>query len=309
MQSYKRMWPNQILVELPFDRKENWRDVSRQTIKVFGETLGTEYVFMLEDNIYCSYKTNEGKWEPATMLDYFQYLQEAATKSGAPLVGSLVTKVGNLNVPIKEQEWENNVVQTAIAVKTKDLDVYFRNIGESNQDRDQGLTEFNRTCNEKGLVLQSTKYLLQVGYSMDDPITEGIEYRQPGFTDVQDLEPEMSGFNLKVKLCSLEVSVDKKLSDGSRYARGLGIIADPTAAVVFVAKNEQVDIPSGKSYLFRNAKITMFKGWIRVEIGEWGKIEPINEDIEPKTSKNVSKTEYELVDNQRERDEHREDKE
>jgi len=40
----------------------------------------------------------------------------------------------------------------------------------------------------------------------------------------------------------------------------------------------------------------MFKGWIRVEVGEWGKIEPIDEDITAKTTKNVSKTEYELVD-------------
>jgi len=240
------------------------------------------------------------------MLEYFQYLQESATKSGAPLVGSLVTKVGNLNVPIKEQEWENNVVQTAFAVKTKDLDIYFRTVEESGQD--QGLTEFNRACNEKGVVLQSQKYLLQFGYSMDDPVTEGHELRQPGFTDVQDLEPELSGFNLKVKLTSLEVVVDKKLSDGSRYARGLGIIADPTAAVVFVAKNEQVDLQAGKSYIFRNAKITMFKGWIRVEIGEWGKVDPIDEDITAKTTKNVSKTEYELVGEDQNR-EGKEDKE
>jgi len=307
LQSYKRMWPNQVLVELPFERKDNWKDLTRQAIKVFGETLGTEYVFMLEDNIYCGYKAKEGKWEPVSMLDYFQALQEAATKSGAPLVGSLVSKIGDLNVPIKDGEWENNMVQTAYAVKTSG-DLYFGLHGET--DQDQGLTAFNKKCNEHGLVLQNQHYLLQFGYSMDDPITEGVEIRQPEYTRIDKLEPEMSGFNLKVKLVSLEIVVDKHLSDGSRYARALGIIGDTTASVVFVAKNDQVDLKVGLSYTFRNAKITMFNGWIRVEIGEWGKIESINEEIIPKTNKNVSKTEYELVDdgNKGEREE-KEDKE
>jgi len=232
------------------------------------------------------------------MLEYFQTLQDVATKSGAPLVGSLVSKIGELNVARKlsENEWENNVVQTAFAVKTHGLDIYFGNVGDTNQD--QGLTEFNRACNEKGVVQQSQKYLLQYGYTMDDPVVEGGEVSQPEYTPVENLEPELSGFNLKVKLCSLEVVCDKTLSDGSRYARGLGVIADSTTSVVFVAKDDQVDLKPGQSYSFRNAKVTMFKGWIRVEIGEWGKIEPINEEIKPNlTSKNVSTTEYELVDN------------
>jgi len=299
LQSYKRMWPNQMLVELPFERKDNWKNLSRQTIKVFGETLGTEYVFMLEDNIYCSYRAKEDKWEPISMLDYFQAIQEAATKSGAPLVGSLVSVIGNLDAPIKDNEWENNMVQTAFAVRTNN-GVYFKNT-DSNES-DQGLTNFNRSSNEVGFVQQSQKYLLQYGYTMDDPTVEGVEVKQSKYTSVENLEPELIGFNLKVKLVSMEVVFDKTLSDGSRYARGLGILADPTASVIFVAKEEQVDLKPGKSYAFRNAKITMFQGWIRVEIGEWGKIEPIDEDITGKTTKNVSKTEYELVDDQKEQE-------
>jgi hypothetical protein len=305
IQSYKKLWPNQVLVELPFEKKENWRDLSRQTIKVFGETLGSEYVFMLEDNIYCSYKFSGGNWESVSMLEYFQALQESATKSGAPLVGSLVSRVGDLNVARKESDWENNVVQTAFAVKTSGFDVYFGNVGDFTKD--QGLTEFNRASNDKGLVLQSQNYLLQFGYSMDDPIVEGV--RQPDYMNVEDLEPELSGFNLKVKLCSLEVVCDKTLSDESRYARALGIISDSTAAVVLVAKDDQVDLIPGQSYSIRNAKVIMFKGWIRVEVGEWGKIESVNEEIKPNTKTNVSKTEYELVDNNNQKQKEKDNKE
>jgi len=304
--SYKRRWPNQVLVELPFENKqENWKDLTRQTIKVFGETLGTEYVFMLEDNIYCSYKVNDGKWEPVSMLEYFQVIQEATTESGAPLVGSRVVGLGNLDVPIGQvvgqAEWENGIVQSAFAVKTQGLAVYFENL-EQYQD-DQGLTNFNRACNEVGVVQQNQKYLLQCGYTIDDPITEGVEFRQPDFVNVEDLEPEMTGFNITAKLVSLEKVQDQNLSDQSRYARGLGIVADSTAGIIFVAKNDQVDLTPGVCYAFRNAKITMFKGWMRLELDEWGKIEPINDDIVPKLTKNVSKTEYELVDQKGDRNE------
>jgi len=299
LQSYKRRWPNQVLVEMPFEGEhDNWKDLARQTIKIFGETLGVDYVFMIDDNIYCGFKSNEGKWEPVSMLEYFQSLQEGATQSESPLVGSRVTSLGNLNVPFKQGEWENGVVHSCYAVKTRGFDVYFPNLtSESNED--QGLTAFNRSCNEVGVVQQNQKYLLQCGYSMEDPITEGIEYRQPEYNNVSDLEPEMGGFNLKVRLVSLDKIVDQPLSDGSRYARGIGIIADPTGAIIFTAKNEQVDLVPGKSYAFRNAKVAMFKGWMRIEVGEWGKIESITEDITPKTTTNLSKTEYELVDKQK----------
>jgi len=203
-------------------------------------------------------------------------------------------------VPVKQNEWENGVVQSAFAVRTKDLHVYFENTTTSPDD-DQGLTAFNRACNEAGVVQQCQNYVLQCGYTIDDPIVEGVEYqRQPEYVPIDRLEPEMSGFNLKASILSLKVVVDEKLSDDSRYSRGIGLVADNTAAIVFVAKNEQVDLQTG-TYAFRNAKITMFKGWMRLEVDEWGKIEPINEEINPKTSKNVSKTEYELVDDQRDR--------
>jgi len=302
LQSYKRRWPNQVLVELPFEsQQENWKDLTRQTIKVFGETLGTDYVFMLEDNIYCSYKLNEGKWVPTSMLDYFQSLQTAAMESGAPLVGSRVVGLEHINnVPIKQHEWENGIVQSAFAVNTQNLPVYFENTTPSPND-DQGLTSFNRLCNETGVVQQCQNYVLQCGYTIDDPIVEGVEYqRQPEYISIERLEPEMSRFNLKASLLNFKVVLDEKLSDDSRYARGIGLVADNTAAIVFIAKNEQVDLQNG-TYAFRNAKITMFKGWMRLEVDEWGKIEPIDEEINPKTSKNVSKTEYELVDDQRDR--------
>jgi len=220
-------------------------------------------------------------------------------ESEAPLVGTRVVGLEGINeVPIKQHEWENGVVQSAFAVKTNNMHVYFENTTSTPND-DQGLTTCNRQCNEVGIVQQSQNYVLQCGYTIDDPVVEGVEYqRMPEYHSIEKLEPEMSGFNLKASLLNFKVVLDEKLSDDSRYARGIGLVADNTAAIVFVAKNEQVDLQTG-TYVFRNAKVTMFKGWMRLEVDEWGKIEPIDEEINPKTSKNVSKTEFELVDDKR----------
>jgi len=102
--------------------------------------------------------------------------------------------------------------------------------------------------------------------------------------------------------------IDETLSDGSRYARGIGLVADSTGSVVLIAQDDQLNLlVPGKNYSLRNAKIVMFKGFMRLEVDEWGKIVPINEIINPKVSKNVSLIEYELVqdleDNKGRRDE------
>jgi hypothetical protein len=296
LQSYKKRWPNQILVELPFDNEgPHWRDLSRTTIKVFGETLGSEYVFMVEDNIYCAYKANEGKFEPATLLEYFQALQKGA-ESNAPLVGSRVVGLGQVNEQVKDHEWENGLVQSAFLIRT-DLDVPFPK--GTGGDVDDSLFQFNRACNNAGVVQQNQTFILQCGYTITDPIT-GNEYRdkEPGFININEIEPDcLHGNNLKVKVLSNEVAIDKKLSDGSRFARSCVVIADETACIALIAKNEQIEqLEVGKSYYIRNSYLTMYEGFMRVELDEWGKIEEYDSDISPKAKpKCMSLVEYELV--------------
>jgi len=293
LQNYKRRWPNQILVELPFqNEQENWKDVHRQVIKIFGETLETEYVFMLEDNVYSIYKEQEGQFAPVSLLEYFQVLQAAAVESKAPLLGARVVGIGAITAEIKQKEWENGLVHTAFAVRTQGLDVYFENI-TAEKSEDPGLNQFNAACNEVGVVQQNQKYVIQGGYTID-PIGEYV--RDTEFTTVDKLEPESHGHNLKVKFIEMNFVIDQVLADGTKYARGLGLVADSTGSVVIIAQEDQVSLlVPGNNYSIRNAKIVMFKGFMRVEVDEWGKIQPIKEEINPKISKNVSLIEYELV--------------
>jgi len=65
----------------------------------------------------------------------------------------------------------------------------------------------------------------------------------------------------------------------------------------FVAKNEQIEqLEVGKNYLLRNTHITMYKGFMRVELDDWGKIDEYDEEVTPKQKqKCMSLIEYELV--------------
>jgi len=310
LKDYKRRWPNQILVELPIpgDIPSNWRDVYRQSIKVFSQTLGVDYSFMLEDNIYCALKQTDDGFSPTSFYSYLNTLQEA-TSSNSPIIGSRVTNLGDLHPSTSSKEWENNGVQSCILVRTKDNEVNFSNGGNIEDD---GLKEFNKVSNSSGSVLvqQNQKFILLCGYTIEDPHFEG-DKRQPNFSSLDSIEPESHGYNLKVKVVSSQVVVDKTLSDGSRYARALILIADSTACCVFIAINDQVEqLTVGKTYILRNSKVVMFKGWMRLEVDEWGKIEPAEIDIPtpPKGFKNMSLVEYELVKSGEE-SESKEDKE
>jgi len=90
--------------------------------------------------------------------------------------------------------------------------------------------------------------------------------------------------------------IDEKLSDGSRWARGLAVVGDASACAVFIAINEQIEaLEVGKTHNFLNAKVVMYKGWMRLEVDEWGAITHSNDEVTPNTKKNVSNIEYELV--------------
>jgi len=157
-----------------------------------------------------------------------------------------------------------------------------------------------------GLFNKTKSMFVQSGYTVDDPIGDYVSDTK--YTTVDKLEPESHGHNLKVQFIEMNFVIDETLSDGSRYARGIGLVADSTGSVVLIAQDDQLNLlVPGKNYSLRNAKIVMFKGFMRLEVDEWGKIVPINEIINPKVSKNVSLIEYELVqdleDNKGRRDE------
>eukprot|EP00850_Spirogloea_muscicola_P001353 SM000005S17150 [mRNA] locus=s5:452934:453563:- [translate_table: standard] len=78
------------------------------------------------------------------------------------------------------------------------------------------------------------------------------------------------------------------------------VVGDATGAVVFTARNDQVDMAKeGATLALRNAKVDTYKGAMRLAVdNRWGRVEaapPAQLAGEPRLDNNLSLLEYELV--------------
>jgi len=108
-----------------------------------------------------------------------------------------------------------------------------------------------------------------------------------------------SGHNVVVKVISSNVVVEKPRHDGSIIRVAEAKVGDHTGSITLTARNGQIDaVIPGNTIIIRNAKIDMFKGFMRLVVDKWGLIKPAPPDT-PKFEVNVdndlSGVEYELV--------------
>eukprot|EP00850_Spirogloea_muscicola_P009554 SM000054S18040 [mRNA] locus=s54:13199:13816:- [translate_table: standard] len=79
------------------------------------------------------------------------------------------------------------------------------------------------------------------------------------------------------------------------------VVGDATGAVVFTARNDQVDVAKeGATLALRNAKVDTYKGAMRLAVdNRWGRVEAASPSAqlagEPRLDNNLSLLEYELV--------------
>ncbi|EPS71301.1 hypothetical protein M569_03460, partial [Genlisea aurea] len=132
--------------------------------------------------------------------------------------------------------------------------------------------------------------------------------RKPVFVKVESLKPGTDGHNLVVKVVKSDIVLEKG-SASSAHLRNRRIaeclVGDETAAILFTARNHQVDMMKpGSTVVLRNAKIDMFKGCMRLAVDKWGRIEVKERAAAAaaaatfvvKEDNNLSLIEYELVD-------------
>ncbi|KAF5450263.1 hypothetical protein F2P56_030629 [Juglans regia] len=136
---------------------------------------------------------------------------------------------------------------------------------------------------------------------------KAVAKRKPVFIKVDQLTPGTQGHTLAVKVVSskpVKVTNSKPARSSMIFSRPLHparivecLVGDETGAVVFTARNDQVDMMKpGATVILRNAKIDMFKGSMRLPVDKWGRVEvtePAN--FEVKEDNNLSLVEYELV--------------
>jgi len=129
-------------------------------------------------------------------------------------------------------------------------------------------------------------------------LQQAPKLRKPVFITVEQLKPGTHGHNLVLKVVSCNVVVEKTRTDGTKIKIAEALVGDGTGCMTLTARNKQIDVVQpGHTIIARNAKIDMFKGFMRLAVDKWGKLESATEaaPFEVKTDNNLSTVEYELV--------------
>jgi hypothetical protein len=114
--------------------------------------------------------------------------------------------------------------------------------------------------------------------------------------DIGRLNPDGKGFTVMGKLLDEPKEVETK-GTAKIFECTVG---DATGKIVCSLKQDQMEtmksLPESKVATFRNARVVMVKGHMRLMVDKWGKITATpDEKIETVGDKNVSETEFELV--------------
>eukprot|EP00443_Scrippsiella_acuminata_P001794 CAMPEP_0115292902 /NCGR_PEP_ID=MMETSP0270-20121206/65381_1 /TAXON_ID=71861 /ORGANISM="Scrippsiella trochoidea, Strain CCMP3099" /LENGTH=543 /DNA_ID=CAMNT_0002710361 /DNA_START=44 /DNA_END=1675 /DNA_ORIENTATION=- len=119
-----------------------------------------------------------------------------------------------------------------------------------------------------------------------------IILRKPKFVKVKNLNPDSANLNINVKVLSVEAV------EGTEVKMVEAKVADETGSMILRGRGDQCALcEAGKSLIIRNAHVKMFKGFIRVVVDKWGKLEESGaaHEFETKAEPNMSGVEYELV--------------
>jgi len=124
--------------------------------------------------------------------------------------------------------------------------------------------------------------------------------RKPSFAKINQLAPDTSGHNLLLKVLSSKVVLEKNRIDGTKIRVAECVVGDETGIITLTARNDQIDVVQpGNTIVVRNGKVDMFEDkFMRLAVDKWGTIKLSTEPatFEPLASKDLSSTEYELVE-------------
>ncbi|TKW19160.1 hypothetical protein SEVIR_4G002500v4 [Setaria viridis] len=122
--------------------------------------------------------------------------------------------------------------------------------------------------------------------------------RKPVFTTIDQLRPQTHGHTLTARVLEARTVLEKHSPHIGRTRVAECLVGDHTGTILVTARNDQVDlVKPNTTVIFRNAKIDMFKGTMRLAVDKWGRIEVTDAaDFKVKEDNNMSLVEYELVD-------------
>ncbi|MHA1410860.1 MAG: single-stranded DNA-binding protein [Candidatus Odinarchaeia archaeon] len=118
------------------------------------------------------------------------------------------------------------------------------------------------------------------------------------FITVGELSPNSKGINLKVKVVSVAEErevISRKTGETLRVCEA--VVGDETGTVLLTLWNEDIDkIDSDKIVQVENGYVSLFKGYMRLNVGKYGTLTEIEEDEfgEVNMDKNMSEQQYQV---------------
>jgi len=119
---------------------------------------------------------------------------------------------------------------------------------------------------------------------------------KPKYGKVKDLKPGVHGFNVYLKIVSLEEVQDLKRADGTSIPQIVALGGDETGVVRIrlLGENSKL-LEKGKIVAVRNGRSEVFREKMRLEVDKWGKVtgEPDAQIGDVLMSNNLSEVLYE----------------
>mmetsp|Transcript_89199 Transcript_89199/g.139657 ORF Transcript_89199/g.139657 Transcript_89199/m.139657 type:complete len:120 (+) Transcript_89199:22-381(+) len=116
------------------------------------------------------------------------------------------------------------------------------------------------------------------------------------FTKVADIKPDSTQINTIVKVLTSEVKL-QCLGNSSAPRFTEVVVGDETGTVVLHVHGVQAECcKPGVALVVRGARVEMFGGHIRLELGKWSRLRPIEgAAFVPNSERDISGTEFALV--------------
>jgi len=111
---------------------------------------------------------------------------------------------------------------------------------------------------------------------------------------IEELNPGSRSVDIVVKVIEVNPSREVSTKDGSMHNVAEALVADETASVLLSLWDNDISrVQAGKTISIKNGYITLFRGNMRLNIGKYGTLEDVTENLENvNTENNISNRSY-----------------
>ncbi|MGC8936525.1 MAG: single-stranded DNA-binding protein [Candidatus Methanomethylicaceae archaeon] len=111
---------------------------------------------------------------------------------------------------------------------------------------------------------------------------------------IEELNPASRGVDVLVKILEVNPSKEVSTRDGSSHSVAEALVGDETGCVLLSLWDDDIQkVKVGQTVSIKNGYVTLFRGSIRLNVGRYGTMELVTEEIpQVNTENNISNRSY-----------------